>query len=53
MKRYCVTFYCKPGDHWRCCSEIVIAKDAARAVKKVKRKNYDMPVNGPYRVEEI
>ena len=52
MKSYRVTFFCKPGNHWRHCSEIVNAEDEVAAIEIVKKTDFGMQISGTYEVEQ-
>jgi len=52
VKSYRVTFWCKPGNHWRHCSEVVIAETGNDAVLIVKNADWGMVTDAPYEVEQ-
>ena len=48
MKNFRVFFQCKPGNHWRACSDVVQAKNKTAAIAEIQRVNYRQPIRGKF-----
>jgi len=48
MANWRIFFQCKPGNHWRACSDVKSAPNKTQAVAAVKNDDYQMPIRGPY-----
>lgn len=51
IRPFRVFFKCLPGIWWRPCSDVVEARNATEAAKKVRRADYGMKVQGPFEVQ--
>ena len=52
LRPFRVFFKCLPGIWWRPCSEVVEARNAREAAKKVRQTDYGMKVQGPFVAKE-
>ena len=43
-----MSFRCKPGNHWRPCTDTVMATTPEEAARIIAATDYGMPIAGPY-----
>jgi hypothetical protein len=53
MSEWSVSFWCKPGNHWRPCAETVMASTPNESAQIVETTDFGMPIRGPYIPNEV